>query len=79
MISMMMSALAPPAAATATTISVVLNVTNKEVESGLTRETRRLENLQRPCRWFVVVGKASLRKSKSATDLFVFLYCISVV
>ena len=80
MISMMMSALAPPAAATATTISVVLNVTNKEVDSGLiTRETRRLENLQRPCRWFVVVGKASLRKSKSATDLFVFLYCISVV
>ena len=37
---MMMSALAPPVAATATTISVVLNVTNKEVDSGLiTRET----------------------------------------
>ena len=37
---MMMSALSPPAAATATTISVVLNVTNKEVDSGLiTRET----------------------------------------
>jgi len=53
MISMMMSALAPPAAGTATTISVVLNVTNKEVESGLiARETRRLENLERPSRWF---------------------------
>ena len=40
MINMMMSALAPPAAGTATTISVVLNVTNKEVDSGLiTRET----------------------------------------
>ena len=36
---MIMSALAPPAAGTATTVSVVLNVTNKEVESGLTRET----------------------------------------
>ena len=49
MISMMMSALLLPAAGTATTISVVLNVTkNKEVESGLiTRETRRLGNLQR--------------------------------
>ena len=33
---MMMSALSPPAAATATTISVVLNMTNKEVESGKT-------------------------------------------
>ena len=48
----MMSALAPPAAGTATTISVVLNVTNKEVDSGLiTRDywyNRRLENLQRP-------------------------------
>ena len=52
MISMMMSALSPPAAATATTISVVLNVTNKEVESGLiTRDywyNRRLENLRDP-------------------------------
>ena len=48
MISMMMSALAPPAAATATTISVVLNVTkNKEVESGLiTRETTEVEGLR---------------------------------
>ena len=60
MISMMVSALSLPAAGTATTISVVLNVTkNKEVESGLiTRETRRLENLQRPSRWFGV-GESS--------------------
>ena len=59
---MMMSALSPPLAGTATAISVVLNVTNKEVESGLiTIETRRLENLKRPSRWFGVGEKASMR------------------
>ena len=66
MISMMMSALSLPAAGTATTISLVLNVTNKEVESGLnTRETRRLEILQlcsETLKMFGVWGeKASMR------------------
>ena len=65
----MMSALAPPAAGTATTISVVLNVTNKEGESGLiTRETRRLENLQRPSMFGVWE-----KKPPCATDLNNFL------
>ena len=72
MISMMMSALSLPAAGTATTISVVLNVTkNKEVESGLiTRETRRLENLQRPSRWFGVGEKASMRNGGPTVKIF---------
>ena len=66
MISMMMSALSPPAAETATTISVVLNVTNKEVESGLiTRETRRpvedLRTFRDPQDGWGVGEKASTR------------------
>ena len=61
---MMMSALAPPAAATATTISVVLNVTNKEVESGLiARETRRLDNLRDPQGVWGVGEKASFLRN----------------